>query len=63
MPGTVCFAMGLIGLIMACYGGLYGILTGLSKSTDHRSIPGNPTAYNHGLLSIDFGLLLRSSGL
>ena len=25
----------LIGLIMACYGGLWGILTGLTKSTDH----------------------------
>ena len=27
--------MGLIGLLMACYGGLYGILSGLTKSTDH----------------------------
>ena len=26
--------MGLIGLIMACYGGLWGILTRLTKSTD-----------------------------
>ena len=29
--------MGLIGLLMACYGGLYGILSGLTKSTDHPS--------------------------
>ena len=29
--------MGLIGLIMASYGGLYGILSGLTKSTDHPS--------------------------
>ena len=33
----VCLVMGLIGLIMACYGDLYGILTGLTKSTDHPS--------------------------
>ena len=30
--------MGLMGLIMACYGGLWGILSGLTKSTDHPSI-------------------------
>ena len=30
--------MGLMGLIMACYLGLYGILSGLTKSTDHPSI-------------------------
>ena len=29
--------MGLMGLIMACYLGLYGILSGLTKSTDHPS--------------------------
>ena len=29
--------MGLMGLIMACYGGLWGILSGLTKSTDHPS--------------------------
>ena len=29
--------MGLIGLLMACYGGLYWILSGLTKSTDHSS--------------------------
>ena len=29
--------MGLIGLVMASYGGLEGILTGLTKSTDHPS--------------------------
>ena len=29
--------MGLMGLLMACYGGLKGILTGLTKSTDHPS--------------------------
>ena len=27
-----------MGLIMACYGGLWGILSGLTKSTDHPSI-------------------------
>ena len=27
--------MGLMGLIMACYRGLYGIVRGLIKSTDH----------------------------
>ena len=26
-----------MGLAMACYGGLQGILTGLTKSTDHPS--------------------------
>ena len=30
--------MGLIGLIMACFGGLQGILIGLTKSTDHPSM-------------------------
>ena len=30
--------MGLIGLVMAFYGGLQGILTGLTKSTDHPSM-------------------------
>ena len=29
--------MGLIGLLMASYGGLEGILSGLTKSTDHPS--------------------------
>ena len=29
--------MGLMGLIRASYGGLEGILTGLTKSTDHPS--------------------------
>ena len=33
--------MGLIGLIMASYGGLEGILTGLTKSTDHPSLAGD----------------------
>ena len=36
--------MGLVGLIMACYGGLWGILTGLTKSTDH------PSTMNMGLV-------------
>ena len=31
--------MGRIGLITACYGGLYGILTGLTKSADHPRRP------------------------
>ena len=26
-----------MGLLMACYSGLYGILSGLTKSTDHPS--------------------------
>ena len=30
--------MGHIGLIVAYYGGLEGILTGLTKSTDHPSV-------------------------
>ena len=30
--------MGLIGLIVASYGGLWGVLTGLAKSTDHPSM-------------------------
>ena len=30
--------MGLTGLVMASYGGLKGILTRLTKSTDHTSI-------------------------
>ena len=30
--------MGLMGLLMAYYGGLEGILSGLAKSTDHPSI-------------------------
>ena len=29
--------MGLVGLLMAYYGGLWGILSGLTKSTDHPS--------------------------
>ena len=29
--------MGLMGLVMACYGGLPGLLTGVTKSTDHPS--------------------------
>ena len=29
--------MGLIGLVMANYGGLWGILSGRTKSTDHPS--------------------------
>ena len=29
--------MGLMGLLMACYEGLWGILSGLTKSTDHPS--------------------------
>ena len=29
--------MGLLGLLMAYYGGLWGILSGLTKSTDHAS--------------------------
>ena len=29
--------MGLMGLLMASYGGLWGILNGLTKSTDHPS--------------------------
>ena len=32
--------MGLMGLVVACCGGLYGILTGLARPTDHPSIPG-----------------------
>ena len=28
-----------MGLIMVCYGGLWGILSGLTKSTDHPSRP------------------------
>ena len=28
---------GFLGLAMACYGGLHWILSGLSKSTDHRA--------------------------
>ena len=31
--------MGLMGLLMAYYGGLQGILSGLAKSTDHPSRP------------------------
>ena len=35
-----------MGLVMDCYGGFYGILAGLNKSTDHPSIwyylPGSP---------------------
>ena len=30
--------MGLIGLLMAYSGGLWGILSGLTKSTDHPSV-------------------------
>ena len=30
--------MGLIGLLMSCYGGLQGIVSGLTKSTDHLSM-------------------------
>ena len=30
--------MGLIGLLMASYGGFYGILTGLTSSADHPSM-------------------------
>ena len=29
--------MRLVGLVMACYEGSYGILIGLTKSTDHPS--------------------------
>ena len=29
-----------MGLIMACYGGLWGILSGLTESTDHPSLLG-----------------------
>ena len=28
----------ILGLILACYLGLYGILSGLTKSTDHPSL-------------------------
>ena len=34
---VVGLAMGLIGLLMAYYGGLWGILNGRTKSTDHPS--------------------------
>ena len=35
MLEKVGLVMGLMGLIMACHGGLQGILSGLTKSTDH----------------------------
>ena len=31
----VCLVMGLIGLTMVCYCGLYAIPTGVTKSSDH----------------------------
>ena len=38
--------MGLIGLIRAYYGSLLGILSGLTKSTDHPTLaPQGPTSY------------------
>ena len=46
--------MGLIGLIMAYYGGLSGTLTGLSKSTDH------PSRSNIRLSKIQQGRYLES---
>ena len=33
----MCLVLGLMGLLLASYGGLCGILTGLTKSTDHPS--------------------------
>ena len=47
--------IGLIGLIMACYDGYRGILTGLTKSTDHPSSAVLSWACH--------GLLLRDSNL
>ena len=32
--------MGLVGLMMACYGGLWGILSGIAEETDHPSSQG-----------------------
>ena len=46
--------MGLIGLIMASYGGLQGLLTGLTKPTDHL-ISAPSTAL---LVVLGFGALL-----
>ena len=42
--------MGLKEFIMACYGGLWGILTGITKSTEHPSIHRKTcrTPRNHG---------------
>ena len=37
----VGLAMGLTGLLMASYGGVEGILSGLSKSIDHPSSTAN----------------------
>ena len=51
----------LMGLIMACYLGLYGILSGLAKSTDHPSgpqtpifRPGGPQSARHSSTSVPY---------
>ena len=38
--------MGFMGLIMACYLGLYGILSGLTKSTDHPCMLCGPDIFS-----------------
>ena len=42
VASTWMIGIGLLGLIMAYYGGLEGILTGPTKSTDHPSSPCEP---------------------
>ena len=41
---------------MACYLGLYGILSGLTKSTDHPRSTGKASGY-FGLRSMNYELL------
>ena len=45
-----------MGLIMACYLGLYGILSGPTKSTDHPRSTGKASGY-FGLRSMNYELL------
>ena len=47
--------MGLMGLLMAPYGGLKGILSGLTKSTDHPSIEHETLLLTEGDLIITTG--------
>ena len=46
----VGLVMGHLGLAMGCYGGLYGIMAGLTKSTDH---PSRPQALKLDQLGVD----------
>ena len=54
--------MGLMGLLMASYGGLWGILSALTKSTDHPSGGhGRSPCFDFRVRARGYSVVIRSS--